>query len=298
MPPAMSITFDQFLALRNSDRRLARLTHDVVLPVASGLELGPGRNPTALPEGFDVAYVDHAAAPADPPGAVPINFVWNTKANLADICGRAAYDFAIASQVAQYVPNLLGWFRGIFEVLRVGGVFNLSLPDRRFMFDVRRHTSTLGEVLEAFHAGYERASFRQSFDHTFGAAAVEPAQLWSEDVRVRDLPRFCGEHALALAYEQALNAFNGGTEACHCWVFTPLSFLDLLEGVSRLRLFPFVISQFASTDPDGYEFFVCLRRDAEEDPDHLLDKQLGAIAHVRAIAERRARVARRLGAES
>ena len=73
---------------------------------------------------------------------------------------KTGYDFAIAEQVARYIPSLLGWLRGIFEVPRVGGALNLSLPDRCFLFDVNRSMSTLGAILEVFHHALERPSFR------------------------------------------------------------------------------------------------------------------------------------------
>ena len=147
-------------------------------------------------------FVDHAAdAGADDSDAVHVDHVW-TGCGAIPIAAEPAYDFAIASQVAQYVPNLLGWLRGIFTVLRPGGVLNLSLPDRRFMFDIKRKVSTLGELLEAYYLDFSRPSLRQVVDHTYGATLVDPARLWNEDVSPNDLPPLCGEYALALAHDQ------------------------------------------------------------------------------------------------
>lgn len=290
-------SLDEFLARRRTDRRLARLTHDVALPVAAGLEFGALDNPTLLPAGLTVEFVDYAAdAFTERPGAVRIDHAWTGAGSLAAICGRsAAYDFAIASQVAQYVPNLLGWFRGIHEVLRPGGVLNLSLPDRRFMFDVGRAPSTAGELVEAFYLDLDRPSARQIFDHTHGARAVEPADLWAGEGRAEPHPRLSGDIALDLAHSNARATLEEGRYlTCHCWVFTPLSFLGLIADVTRLGLFPFVISQFSATEPEGYEFYVSLRRDRDENPATLREKQLFAIGHVRDIALRRERIARAL----
>lgn len=291
------LSFDAFLARRGTDRRLARLTHDIALPIGVGLEFGASSNPTPLPEGQKVEYVDYARdETTEGPGTVRIDHVFTGAGSLAAICGRsAAYDFAIASQVAQYVPNILGWFRSIFEVLRIGGVLNLSLPDRRFMFDIKRKTSSLGEIIEAYYLDYDRPSLRQIFDHTFQAAAVDPFRLWAEDFPIEGLPRLSGDIALDLAHAQVRETFASQRYiTCHCWVFTPLSFLDLIENVSRLQLFPFVISQFSATEAGSCEFFVSFRRDVEEEPRALKEKQLSAIGYVRDIAERQNRVARRL----
>ena len=287
------MSFDDFLALRNRDRRLARLTHDIALPISRGLEFGAGNVPTCLPDRLSVEYVDYALdAAADKADAVAVDHAW-TGAGSPPF-EEGAYDFAIASQVAHYVPNLLGWFKGVFRSLRIGGVLNLSLPDRRFMFDVKRKPSTLGEALEAYHLDYARPSLRQVFDHTYDAAAIDSNRLWSEEVDLDAVPRFCGEHALALAHKGLKESADRYTLS-HCWVFTPASFLGMIEGASRLGLFPFVISQYASTEPNECEFFVCLRRDAEEDAERLSIKQLAAIEHVRRIARQRQKIARGLG---
>lgn len=290
----MSLSLNDFLTLRERDKRLARLTHDIVLPIAHGLEIGPGDAPIPLPDGCSVAYVDHkpraegSVLPADAP-----HIVWSGAGPLAPRCPRTGYDFAVAAHVAQYVPNLVGWFRGLHDVLRPGGVLNLSLPDRRFMFDVKRKSSTLGELVEAHHLDYARPSLRQVFDHAHLAAAADTDALWSGDVPIDALPPLTGEHALALAAEDVRKAREDDAYVeCHCWVFTPLTFLALIEGATRLGLFPLVISQFAPTEPPGFEFYVCLRRDAETDPERLRRLQLDAITHVRGLALRRHRFAK------
>ncbi|HJE22794.1 MAG TPA: class I SAM-dependent methyltransferase [Methylorubrum populi] len=290
-----SLSLDTFLARRSADRRLARLTHDIPLPEAEGVEFGPANNPTALPERLRVAYVDHALdAQADLPGAAPIDCAWTGTGSLTEALGRDGLDFAIAAQVAQYVPNLLGWFRGIHAALRPGGVLNLSLPDRRFMFDAGRSDSTIAELIEADLLGYTRPSPRQMIAHTYQARAVEPGQVWAGEDPAR-APRLCGDAALALAHLQARDALASGAYAnCHCWVFTPLSFLTVVDEASRLGLFPFVLNRIAATEPGSFEFYVSMRRDGEADPQALQGLQGGAIAHLREILERQHRTAKLL----
>lgn len=291
-----SLSLDAFLTRRSSDRRLARLTHDIRLPEARGLEFGPAANPTALPDGLRVAYVDHALdAQAALPGAVPIDHAWAGSGPLDAVLGHSDFDFAIAAQVAQFVPNLLGWFRGIHAILRPGGVLNLSLPDRRFMFDVLRTDSSVAELVEADLLAYTRPSPRQIFAHTYEARALEPGQIWA-GADPAQAPRLCGEVALALAQAQATQALK--TERyvdCHCWVFTPASFLEAMTCATRLGLFPFVLNQVSGTDPSGFEFYVSMRRDAEENPRALGALQDGAIAHLQDVQERQRRMVTVMG---
>jgi hypothetical protein len=287
-----SLSLDAFLTRRAADRRLARLTHDLPLPEGRGLEFGPGNNPTPLPEGVSVAYVDHALAAGDGlPGAAPIDHAWTGSGALAPIVGPEPHDFAIAAQVAQYVPNLLGWLRGIHEVLRPGGVLNLSLPDKRFMFDAARPASTLAELVEADLLGLTRPSPRQVFAHASEARAIAPDRIWAgEDPATA--ARLSGEAALAHAYAEASAALAAGTYVpCHCWVFTPESFLGLVAGAMRLGLFPFVLNRIGATDVGGFEFYVSMRRDGEEEPTALRRLQDGAIDHLDQVLARQRRTA-------
>ncbi len=287
-----SLSLDAFLTRRAADRRLARLTHDMPLPEARALEFGPGDNPVPLPAGVSVTYVDHALdANAGLPGAAPIDRAWAGSGPLAALLGPEPCDVAIAAQVAQYVPNLLGWLRGIHGVLRAGGVLNLSLPDKRFMFDAARPVSTLAELVEADLLALDRPSPRQLFAHASEARAIAPAQVW-EGADPVTAGRLSGEDALGHAYREAAAALAEERYVpCHCWVFTPESFLDLVAGATRLGLFPFVLNRIGATEVGGFEFYVSMRRDAEEEPGALRRMQEGGIDHLARVLAQQHRTA-------
>jgi hypothetical protein len=271
------------------------LTHNVRFPQARGLEFGAAKNPVPLPDGHHIEYVDYSARPHGADESwVKIDHVWTGAGSLAEICGAGQkYNFATARQVAQYVPNLLGWFRGIFDVLEDGGILNLSLPDYRFTFDCGRRLSTIAEAVEAFVLDFARPSPRQLFDHTFGARKIAPGRRWREETAPEALPRLSGDTALNFAYNQSQEVMASGRYVpCHCWVFSPLSFLSLMEQATQLGLFPFVFNQLSMTEPDGFAFFVSLRRDGETQPGRRLAMQLDAIAHLRGVAERQMHPAR------
>jgi hypothetical protein len=281
------LSLDAFLNRRSSDRRLARLTHDVGLPEGFGLEFVAEAGPMPLPEGLKITYVGRAAGADRRPYDTPIDHVWTGADSLATGLGRVGYDFAIAAQIAHRIPNLLGWFRGIYAVLRPGGVLNLALPDRRYTVDLDRQDSTIAELVEADLLAAVRPSPRQVFAHTYEARAIDPGAIW-EGADPASAPRLGGEAALDLAFARA-TADLDDDPACHCWVFTPLSGLDVVEAGARLGLFPFVLNQMAATDPGGSEFFVSMRRDAQDSPEPLRTLQEGAIAHLRAILQRQRR---------
>lgn len=177
------------------------------------------------------------------------------------IGNRPPFDYAIASHVIEHVPNVLGWLRGIHDVLRPGGTFNLAIPDRRCTFDLRRHPSTLGELVEADLMGFACPSVRQMFDHCVTAVALQPGEPWRSDVDPDRVPPLSGDLAMRFAFEQSRQiASDGRYFDSHCWVFTPKSFLDLLRGATELGLVPFVLGEFQPTEAGEFEFFATLRR--------------------------------------
>ena len=299
---ASPIPKQDFASLRKRDYRSAWLLHD--LDEASsfrGLEIGALDNPTSLPSNVEVQYVDYAATetlqqhPHEETvrrtSIVRVDHVWPGSGSLAEVCGRADYDFVIASHVIEHVPNVLGWFQGIFDALRPGGVFNLAIPDRRYTFDINRKESTLGEMVEAHLQGYTRPSIRQVFDHTFDAAAVDPGEPWRADFDPAATQRYSGSLALALAFDQSKAALTQGRYFdSHCWIFTPSSFLDRVEGAIELALFPFVINHFTPTVAGSFEFFVSLRKDSDLIGAELRDRQLATVRRARNVETSRSRI--------
>ena len=173
-------------------------------------------------------------------------------------------NYAVASHVAEHVPDLLGWLADLHGVLAPDGTLGLAIPDRRFTFDRFRAESTIAEAVEAYLHTYTRPSLRQVFDSAWHAIDIGVDNAWRND-----LPEDATEQRLVRlkpAFELVRRlAGNGVYNDAHCWVFTPASFLDLLEQAACLDLLPYTLQTFRPTELHGYEFFAVLRR---ADGDH------------------------------
>jgi SAM-dependent methyltransferase len=290
--PKMNNKFslETYRKLRGDVRRLRWLSHDIFpfVEYNRGLEIGAQNHPTAFPEGVHIEYVDYANADeifraTNREGLVPVNHIWSGSGSLARVCGARDYDFVVACHVIEHVPNVLGWFNGIFEVLRPGGVFNLAIPDYRYTFDLKRKPSSLGEMVEAYLLDYDRPSIRQIFDHTFEALAISPAEPWNESFDVGKVKRYCGVNALKFAFSQSKARLEQGKYLdSHCWVFSPASFLENIEGAIELGLFPFTVNDFQETQKGAYEFYISLRKDADRHGSELTNWQLATVRHLKA----------------
>jgi len=250
------------------DRR-ARLLEGVSPASDRGFEIGPLSSPI-VDKGVapDIVYVDHASTAdlrvkyGDDAGVgeiVEVDVVW-AEGTLADAAARqlaqgGPFRFGVASHVIEHVPNLVGWLHELAEVLEAGGTMHLAIPDKRFCFDVRRTETDFAEVLDAHLSGRTRPTTAMVFDFWTRYDQVDVPALWagaqSPTAPIRD----------DLGLEKALAASGSATYTdVHCWVFTPTSFLDVLERMVRLDLCPFGIRSFVPTAVDDLEFFVVLER--------------------------------------
>jgi len=246
--------------LLTAGRDLARCT---------GVEIGPRDAPLVRKSMGPVLYADYADTETvranyhsfgpDASGVVDVDIVTGG-GSLADAM-PAPVDYIVASHVAEHVPDLLGWLGDLHRALKPGGTLGLAIPDRRFTFDRFRRESIIAEAVEAYLLRLERPSLRQVFDSAWMSVELGVDQGWRNDIPERAGP----EHRAArlqpaLELVRRIHA-NPVYNDAHCWVFTPASFLDLLDHAARMDLLPFTLQDFHPTDQGGYEFYAVLRRD-------------------------------------
>jgi len=223
-----------------------------------GLEIGPLTKPIITREMGIVHYVDHATteelrAKCVPWGTidvskiVDVDYVWGDK-NLKELtCKENPFDYVIASHVIEHVPDFIGWLKEIRSVLKTGGILSLAIPDKRFTFDYLRQLTKPADILEAYLLQSKKPSTRQIFDYKSEYINRNKGFTWSlKEKLIR-------EHSISESWDITQNAFeNNNYEDVHCWVFTELSFLELINTLVNLNLFDFKIANFF--DRTGIEF--------------------------------------------
>lgn len=257
--------------------RLERLLSNINPAIQSGLEIGALCRPLIAPDTGPIRYVDHLdtaglrAKYADDPYVdidkiVDVSFIWGEQ-TLPQAVGDERFDYVIASHVIEHVPNTLGWFKEIAEVLQPGGVLSLAIPDKRFTFDCRRELTTFASVLEAYFDQRRLPSFSQVVDcatEDIVPDQVPIAALWRGTVDPQFLPYAKptllidhGEAGLRQYYDDIK---NGRYIDVHCQVYTPASFLHILSRLAEADMCPFKITTFFDTQHGDIEFFVTLEK--------------------------------------
>lgn len=244
--------------------RLQSILGDLDPAKARGLEIGPRHAPLLHKPDAAVSYVDYTDTETlratqhdpgiDPASIVEVDIVWGG-APLVEAAGGPV-DYVVASHVVEHVPDLIGWLAELREALVPGGLLGLAAPDKRFTFDRGRPLTSMGDLVAAYLNRFRSPSIRQIFDARAGASGADPAAIWRGEAADPKPTRQDLIEAFELA--QSLQTAPRYQDA-HCWVFTPQSFLDLIEGMAVLDLFPFTVESLIPTAYGEGEFFVRLR---------------------------------------
>ena len=252
------------------ETRIQYLAHGIDRATHEGIEIGALNWPVFSHSEVNVKYVDFASKEelkrsgyaSDRSKIVDVDYIWSGFGSLAASVGASeCFDFAIASHVIEHVPNVLGWLRRIAEVLRLGGVFNLAIPDRRFTFDLRRRETSLAEWVEADLLDFATPSPRQIFDHLSQVRHVAPGEPWQMSKSGVDYAPMLGAERERVALEKMQQAMQTGRYLdIHCSVFTPATFMELFAGATRLGLINLCIDRLLATSPNSFEFYVSLRK--------------------------------------
>ena len=125
-----------------------------------GIEIGALNLPCQVAEGASVTYVDSKPTEEllkyyaqEMRGHKVVNVDVVTDAHtLAGIDDRSQ-DFVIANQVLEHMENPLQALENFLRVTKSGGIVFLSLPDKRYTFDVSRPPTRFEHILEDYRSG-------------------------------------------------------------------------------------------------------------------------------------------------
>lgn len=274
---------------------------DIDVGTGKGLEIGALASPVVTRSEGRIFYVDHAdraelqAKYANDEhmktrldDIVDVDFVLEPGQTLSEaVKAEAPYDYVIASHLIEHIPDIVGWLSDVAPLLSTDGILSLVIPDKRYTFDINRSVTEISDVVDAHLRHLERPSYGQAFDFFARAlnGVVDRAQVWAGTTDYSQMLRQDCEDPFATAYDWCRGALGSGQFVdVHCHVFTPSSFLDILEKLARLRLLDFEVSRVFPTEYDTLEFHVSLRKlDPGLAPGERRDRQLSSIGRAQRV---------------
>jgi SAM-dependent methyltransferase len=235
-----------------------------------GLEIGALNNPTiSLKEGA-IHYADHLSTEglrekyAEDPNVdvnsiVNVDYVWGDKTLREAVGPEIYFDYVVASHVIEHIPDVIGWFQEISEILKPGGVLSLVIPDKRYTFDCQRDVSRPADFIEAFLLKARKPSLRQVFDSHYSSAPVDVITAWAESFDSRSV-RNVHNHPIGVFNLCKRILGEDLYVDSHCYTFTPDSFVAIFELISQLDLTDFDLECMFSTEVNEIEFYVSLKK--------------------------------------
>lgn len=253
--------------------QLRRLTYLPIFDFSAGhgLEIGPLASPIADPASADVQFVDiidrdelvahFEGDPAVDCDEIPEIHYWlkgsdGIRTLSEAVAPGAPFDWVVAAHVVEHIPDLVSWFAELASVLRGGGHVVLTVPDRRFSFDILRPGTTTGQVLAAHASADVVPSPRAAFDHFRSHVAFGADRAWEGQVPTTEARTY----SLEDAREMAQRATEGEYIDSHVWTFTPSSFVEQIDELGLLGMIDFTIVDIVPTRRNELEFHVVLER--------------------------------------
>jgi len=229
------------------------------------VESGALNGPTFRPGQRDIRFIDYAdrnqliKETADNPGVRPEEIVHVDYAvphtNYIEAIDDR-FDLAIANHVIEHIPDIANWFINVHGILDDGGLFFLSVPDRRYTFDYLRKETTIVDVVRARSESYTKPTVSMLFEHYYLRRPLSAEQCWNGDYKdIVTQPGMAIGEALSHAF-RAAEAYT----STHCHIFNAASFENLLREMRDLGYAPFDLVEFHDVDPGANEFHIVLRK--------------------------------------
>jgi predicted SAM-dependent methyltransferase len=193
----------------------------------NGMEVGALHNPLKVPSHANVQYVDLKI-----PEELQKFYVGVTDIKVPDILTDGetltgvddeSQDFVIANHFIEHCQNPIGTIENFLRVLRPNGILFLTIPDKRFTFDIRRPPTTFEHLLRDYREGGE----------------------WSRFGHHEEAHRLI----LGITDEKQIRRHMEGMADTHYHVWTQIEMLEMVVRLRRELAFDFELEAFVNHPP-------------------------------------------------
>lgn len=232
-----------------------------------GLEIGPLTRPI-VKKPNNIFYLDHMSTaqlrrkyenePIDPNDIVEVDFIYRN--NLKRSVNNKTFDYVIAAHVIEHIPDIISWLKDVQSILKPGGILSLIVPDKRYTFDIFRDESTVADIMGAYFDKLNMPTGAMMYDYASSYVIdIDAQSIWRDlDYYIKLPPKKRWDNHDVVKMCKANK--EGKYIDCHCHVFTPQSFADILRAVIGVGLLDFEVCSFVPTPTNDLEFFVSLKK--------------------------------------
>ena len=245
--------------------RKQQIEQYIDLKDASLLEIGALDTPTYTKTDASIKYLDYASkeelisSNEDNPRytdsrLMEVDFVCPTPEYSKFI--KEKFDLVIANHVIEHVKDMISWINEISTIVKPNGYLFLSIPDKRYTFDIVRQETSFVTLLKNFEEKAKKPGLPEIFDALYYYRPVKAVDVWQDNYQDKiEMKRFSVSRALELAREYAQKSYFD----IHCHVFTVHSFEECMKMLIETQLVKFTIVEIIEPVYMGNEFNVILK---------------------------------------
>ncbi|WKV52088.1 class I SAM-dependent methyltransferase [Dickeya fangzhongdai] len=223
-----------------------------------GIEISPLYNPITDKSKHNVYYTDYTSAEEsrkkhadyEHDEIVDLDFIWDQKLTLSEcIPAGNKFEWAIASHVLEHVPDPIGWINEILDTLNDRGILSLVLPNADLIADHLRKKTEASDLIESWLYGRELPGPSQLYDFLRNTISKRDTSVTLDGSR---------HYTKKQAIDFVIHSWTTGEYLdAHCSVFSPASFIELIEELALLGIMNVKVVEFS---PAGQEFYVKLQK--------------------------------------
>ncbi len=181
------------------------------------------------------------------------------------------FDLVIANHVIEHIPDMIRWLDELYNLLSPGGYLFLSVPDKRYTFDIVRRNTTVVDLLRNHEESIKKPNFYNILEHFYYHKSVSASDVWSNDFKEKlGVKRYELEEAIDVAKKHSLENYAD----VHCHVFTTDSFCELFEELGEINKIKFgVMNHFLEHIPNIQDVNIIVKKACSIIDDFLLIRQ-------------------------
>jgi predicted SAM-dependent methyltransferase len=194
----------------------------------NGIEIGALHNPVRIPKSATVKYIDRMSIPGlrkqypdlDSRKLVDVDIIDDGE-QLAKI-SDSTQNFVIANHFLEHCQNPIGAISNMLRVLKNSGVLYLTIPDKRYTFDIDRPETSIEHLLRDYQEG--------------------PA--WSKRQHLEEWTKYVNKLNDDAEIKQQISHLMNINYSIHYHVWTMSGILEIILAMKHELHFPFELELF------------------------------------------------------
>ena len=189
-----------------------------------------------------------------------IDFVWKQGSSLIESSNGKKYDIVTSSHVVEHIPDFLGHFIEVRNVLNKDGSYVFILPNPLGTGEYFRRPSVLSDVINSFFKDKYKTSPGQNWEYI-----TRSFHYTGGSIKNKVFSDFKRRHTDAEAIQFAARCQREYEYIdVHCWCFSPENFSEVWQELTKFNLNPFILEKIIPSehvvDDHPMEYTVILRR--------------------------------------